>query len=139
MTVLSGFNRSRNQANTFADRPNLRPGASNNPVLGGPDRYYDPNAFELPPPGQYGNLGRNTLIGPGFWDVDFSLVKITPVGERLKAEFRAEFFNILNHANFGLPSLATFNTDGTVRGAAGRITSTANTSRQIQLGLKVSF
>ena len=108
-------------------------------MLGGPDRYFDPNAFELPLPGFYGHLGRNTLIGPGFVNVDLSLVKITPVGERVKTEFRAEFFNLLNHANFFAPSLAIFNRNGTVRGAAGRITATTNTSRQIQFGLKLSF
>lgn len=46
------------------ERPNLKPGYSNNPVLGGPDRYWDINAFEMPPAGQRGNLGRNSLIGP---------------------------------------------------------------------------
>jgi hypothetical protein len=139
MTIQTGFSRSRNQNATNADRPNLRPGASDNPVLGGLDRYFDPNAFELPLPGFYGNLGRNTLIGPGFVNVDLSLVKITPVGERLRTEFRAEFFNLLNHANFWVPSLTVFSSNGTVRGAAGRITSTANTSRQIQFGMKLSF
>ena len=139
LTVQTGFRRSRSLSRDITDRPTLRPGASNNPVRGGADRYYDPNAFELPPPGFYGNLGRNTLIGPGFVNVDFSLVKITPVGEHLKTEFRAEFFNLFNHANFGLPSLLIFSTNGTVRGAAGRIQATSNTSRQIQFGLKLSF
>ena len=139
ITAQTGFRRSRSQSRSVADRPNLRTGASNNPVLGGPDRYYDPNAFELPPPGFYGNLGRNTMIGPGFVNVDMSLVKITSVGERFTTEFRAEFFNVFNHANFWLPSVTVFNSNGTVRGAAGRITRTAATSRQIQFGLKLSF
>ena len=139
ITALTGFSRSRSQNRILADRPNLRAGASNNPVLGGPDRYFDSSAFELPLPGFYGNLGRNTLIGPRFVNVDLSLVKITPIGERFKIEFRAEFFNLLNRANFGLPSLAVFNANGTVRGAAGRISETTTTSRQIQFGLKLYF
>jgi hypothetical protein len=138
-TAVTGFSRSRNRQSSNADKPNLRAGASNSPVLGGPDRYFDPNAFELPPAGFYGNLGRNTVIGPGFVNVDMSLVKITPVGERFRTEFRAEFFNLLNHANFGLPSTFVFNSNGTVNGSAGRITNTSNTSRQIQFGLKLSF
>jgi len=138
-TVQVGFNRSRNRSGRLADRPNLRPGASNSPVLGGPDRYFDPSAFELQPAGFYGNVGRNTLIGPGFVNVGLSLGKIIPVGERFTTEFRAEFFNLFNHANFGVPSLGVFNANGSVRGNAGRITNTANTSRQIQFGLKLSF
>jgi hypothetical protein len=139
LTVQTGFRNTRNGERNLADRPSLRPGASNNPILGGPDHYFDPNAFVLPAPGTYGNLGRNTLIGPGFANVDFVLDKMTSIGERVKSEFRAEFFNVLNHPNFGFPSLAVFSSNGTVLGAAGRITSTANTSRQIQFGLKLSF
>lgn len=128
-----GSNNSRNRIGRNADRPNLRPGASNNPVLGGPDQYYDPSAFELPELGFYGNLGRNTLIGPGFFNLDMSLVKNTRIGERIGVEFRAEFFNLLNRANFGTPDVGVFS------GSAGRITYTINTSRQIQFGTKISF
>jgi hypothetical protein len=72
-TVRLGFNRSGNLNTTsFSqnERPNLKPGYSSNPVLGGPDRYWDINAFELPPAGQRGNLGRNSLIGPGLINSD---------------------------------------------------------------------
>ncbi len=138
-TALTGFNSSRNQFTSLADRPNLRSGASNNPVLGGPRLYFDPTAFAIPVPGFYGNLGRNTITGPGLVNVDFSVMKVTPMSERWKAEFRAEFFNFFNHASFGLPSNPVFNTNRTVRGAAGAITATTTTSRQIQFGLKLSF
>ncbi|OFW42813.1 MAG: hypothetical protein A3J28_06030 [Acidobacteria bacterium RIFCSPLOWO2_12_FULL_60_22] len=138
-TASSGFRRSQNQQNTVSDRPNLLPGKSKNPILGGPDRYYDPTVFALPPAGFYGNLGRNTLITPGFATVDFTLTKVIPVRERLKMDFRAEFFNLLNRANFGLPGRTIFNSGGAIIGAAGRITSTVNTSRQIQFGLKLLF
>jgi hypothetical protein len=79
--------------------------------LGGPSLYFDPCAFLLEPPGYEGNVGRNSLIGPGLMDLDYSLVKDTSVkwlGEGGKVEFRAEFFNILNHPNFGQPVRTVF-------------------------------
>ncbi|MBI2816078.1 MAG: carboxypeptidase regulatory-like domain-containing protein [Acidobacteria bacterium] len=155
-SALAGSNRSRDlSTDIVGDRPNLRAGASNNPTkggttagcpglasgqkLGGTDRYFDPCAFELAPAGFYGNLGRNTLIGPGFANVDFTLAKMTSVNERFKVDFRAEFFNLLNHANFMLPSNRVFSSAGQVLGAAGRISATSNDSRQIQFGLKLLF
>ena len=138
-TARTGFSRSGNRSNIIGDRPNLLPGRSKNPVLGGPDKYFDPTVFALPPPGFYGNLGRNTLITPGLWTLDATLTKVFPVSERLRVDFRAEFFNFLNRANFGLPGRTIFNSTGAIIGAAGRISSTVSTSRQIQFGLKLLF
>ena len=138
-SAYTGFNRSRDRARTNVDRPNLRPGASKNPVLGGPDRYFDPGAFEIQPVGRYGNVGRNTMITPGLAVVDFTLVKVIPINERMNLDFRTEFFNSFNRANFGLPRQTIFNSDGTVNGAAGRITTTVTASRQVQFGLKLVF
>ncbi|MBI4454975.1 MAG: TonB-dependent receptor [Acidobacteria bacterium] len=118
------------------NRADLVVGRDANPVLGGPDRYFDPTAFALPETGVFGNLGRNTIIGPGFAGWDLSLVKSTPVSERSSVQFRAEFFNVFNRANFGTPSRALFREGGARVGSAGRITSTDGTSRQIQLALK---
>src|SRR5262249_25074182 len=112
---------------------------SSNPILGGPDKYFDVNAFSLPAAGFYGDLGRNTLTSPAFANLDFTLIKIVPVRENWKLDFRAEFFNFLNHANFGLPSNTIFNANGTVQGNAGRVRNTVTTSRQIQFGLKLLF
>jgi len=137
--IQTGFSNSRNQGNEILDRPNLQPGASNNPVLGGPTHYYNATAFALPAPGFYGNLGRDTAITPGFATADFILAKTFPVNERLRLDFRSEFFNLLNRANFGLPDPLIFNTNGSYRGSAGAITSTVSSSRQIQFGLKLSF
>jgi len=139
VSVLIGFNQSRNRIGRNADRPDLKPGGDNSPVLGGPDQYFDPSQFLLPAPGTYGNLGRNTLVGPGFFNVDMSLVKNTRIGERWGAEFRAEFFNLFNRANFGRPVNAVFDEDGSIRGNAGRIVLTSNSSRQIQFGTKITF
>ena len=74
--------------------------------LGTPKLYFDPCAFTTPPAGFLGTAGRNILRGPGLANLDFSLVKNTPIGylgESGKLEFRAEFFNLLNRANFLIP------------------------------------
>jgi len=159
LNANSAFNQSRDLQRTIADRPNLRPGFSTNPVEGvtagcgtipagqklqTPERWFDPCAFTGPAAGFYGNLGRNTIIGPAFQSFDLSLVKNARIGERWRADFRAEFFNLLNHTNFNLPGHDLFQSvaaDGTPTyiGAAGRITSTSNDSRQVQFGLKLIF
>ena len=71
--------------------------------------------------------------------MDFTLVKVIPMSERLKIDFRAEFFNLFNRANFSIPGLNIFQANGQYLGSAGRIASTASTSRQIQFGLKLIF
>jgi hypothetical protein len=146
----SGINGGR----TGIDRPDLVAGRSNgNIILGGPDRYFDVSAFKLQPFGFLGTAGRNILRGPGFATVDFSLAKDSPLrilGESGKLEFRAEFFNILNRANFVSPGIGIGGNSAAIIFAgrsdvesplstAGRITSTASTSRQIQLALKLLF
>ena len=92
-----------------------------------------------PNQGRFGTLGRNTFRGPAFYDYDFSLVKDTPVGRRkagtelTNVQFRAEFFNLFNIVNMGLPS-------NTIVGTGfGEISRTANNSRQIQFSLKVEY
>lgn len=121
-------------------RPDLKPGGNNNPVLGGPDRYLDPSQFQLQEAGYFGNLGRSTAIGPGYANVDFSLVKEFPLHESSRIQFRSEFFNILNRANFGDPRLSIFNdASGIPVSNFGRITETSATARQVQFGIKVMF
>jgi hypothetical protein len=91
-----------------------------------------------PNSGRFGTLGRNTFRGPGYRNADVSLVKDTPVGragnaERVVLQSRAEFFNVFNLVNFGLPA-------NTVLGPGfGLISRTAGTSRQIQLSLKLLY
>jgi hypothetical protein len=140
-SVVVGFDRARAlfQAGTSPQRPDLVAGASPSPILGGPDRYYDPNAFALPAAGFFGNLGRNTLIGPGLASVDLSLNKNFQVTERIRLQFRTELFNSMNHPNFAIPSQRTVFTSTGPVGSAGRITSTLTTARQLQLGLKLMF
>jgi len=106
--------------------------------LGTPQMWFDPCAFSLPAPGTFGNAGRGTIRGPGLFDLDISFLKMTHISEHVGLQFRAELFNILNHTNFGFPSMIAF--DGAVQSsAAGLITNTATSSRQIQFGLKLTF
>ncbi len=109
-------------------------------ILDSPTQYFNPNAFVAPAAGTYGNVGRDTLIGPGIAQLDFSALKNTTLTERIKLQFRAEFFNILNHANFGTPNPVVFTSASTTPApTAGVITSTSTASRQIQFGLKLLF
>jgi hypothetical protein len=113
-------------------------------------QYFNPAAFSAPKAGYVGNARRDGLVGPGFADWDFSLLKATQISEKVRLQFRAEFFNILNHTNLSLPNEIVYSagpTQGTLAsqgtaaaiGSPGNITATANTSRQIQLGLKLLF
>lgn len=147
-TVELGFNRSGNLNTTgFSrhERPDLRPGCSPNPVLGGWERYFDVNCFQLPAPNTRGNLGRNTLIGPGLVSIDASLVKSFAIGGARTLQVKIEAFNLPNRTNFAVPSgriaFTGVNPDGTpvVAPTYGRITSTVTTSRQIQVGAKLTF
>ena len=115
------------------------------------NEWFNPACFTVAAPGTFGNLGRNTIIGPGLANVDFAVIKETRIRESLRVQFRAEFFNIFNHAQFGQPSTSLFTAGATgactATGAgcvnpntsAGQITSLSAAARQIQFGLKVVF
>jgi hypothetical protein len=123
-------------------RPFINPTFTGPVILGKPSQWFNPNAFIAPPAnsGFYGDLGRNTLTGPGLATWDFSTFKTTALNERLALQFRAEIFNLLNRANFNTPNLITFTSSPTgtkTSGTAGAITSTSTASRQIQFGLKL--
>jgi hypothetical protein len=119
-------------ANTV--RPNV-----NGPVeiIGNLDRWFDTSAFTAVP--RFGNLGRNVIIGPGFTNMDFSVLKNFKLDDKRSLQFRAEVFDLFNHANLGQP--------GRVVGSAtfGRITNTrfptgdSGSSRQLQFALKFEF
>ena len=136
-------------------RPNVNPAFTGSLYTHGTTaqrvaQYFNPAAFSAPAYGTVGNLSRDTLTGPAYNDLDLSLAKTTHLTERVRAQFRAEFFNVLNHTNLLTPSETVFSsgpTQGTaanqtaavtVSPTAGVITSAA-TTRQIQLGLKLLF
>lgn len=138
-----------NDANTdLVQRPDWAPGFNpSNVILGRPEQWFNPNAFVLPPEGRYGTVGRNVLDGPDLHLFDLSLVKRTYIGEQTKVEFRFEAFNVLNHPNFTLPGADEVEiitgrtaTEVAIRPpSAGKIFSTATTSRQLQFALRINF
>jgi hypothetical protein len=99
-SVLTGLDQS--STGLGDDRANV----SGNPNSGPHSvaQFFNTAAFSINAPLTFGDSGRNIVTGPGFTDVDFALMKNTVITERLKMQFRAEFFNILNHPNFALPN-----------------------------------
>ncbi|MBZ5577977.1 MAG: TonB-dependent receptor [Acidobacteriia bacterium] len=106
-------------------------------------QWVNPAGFSLPAPGTFGNLQRDFLAGPGIVNLDYSVIKETTIKEQTRLQFRAEFFNLLNHANFALPIAGAFtatpNGGGNPNPTFGKITATTTSSRQIQLALKLLF
>jgi len=150
MTPVVGLNQTGNGDTRIPDVPILNPAFKGDVILGvdgfkKTGRYFDPNAFLLPATGTFGNVSRGMFTGPGFWNLDMSLFKRIPLKERLNLQFRAEAFNILNHANFNSPIAGNvvFDTSDPSKyaGSAGTITETApvHGERQIQFALRLEF
>jgi hypothetical protein len=121
------------RANTGSgDRPNVVGDPYSTPQT--PNNWFNTAAFAPQPLYTLGNVGRNTMFGPSMKDVDFSAFKDFQLKEHTALQFRAEFFNVLNHPNFGQPG----NSLGTA--TFGVISSTGNyLSRNIQIALKLLF
>jgi hypothetical protein len=119
-------------------RPNVNPGRTLADIytgqVGARAFYFDRTAFSTPASGVFGNAGRNMLVGPKFVNLDMSAIKDTRFKENLALQFRAEFFNILNHPSWGNPTSAA-----TTAATGGQILSTFSTARQVQLALKLIF
>jgi hypothetical protein len=95
-------------------------------------------AFIQPLAGTYGNVGRNILEGPSLKQFDLALAKRWSLSERVKLQFRSDFFNLFNHTNLNTPNPVVYaGATGGPSPTAGVITSTATASRQVQLGLKL--
>ena len=119
-------------------------------IFGSVSGYFDPLAFKSVTGLRFGNLGFNSLRGPGVVNMDLSVSREFPIKERYKLQFRFESFNFTNTPHFALPgtnvSNMVLNPDGTVRNLAGftQITSTQNLGRdfderRIQFNLRISF
>ena len=137
LSYISGFNKS-----TGPSCLTLTPQtAANLPYCDTATGAAQPRGVAFPAgfcPNIRGNLGRDALIGPGLWSVDFSMVKNNKITEMTNLQFRAEMFNVFNHVNFA-PTSATSMlsaTDGTINSTFGQITSTQGDNRIIQLALK---
>jgi hypothetical protein len=142
VTAYSGtpINFTASAATLRAPANQQRPNTSGDPeVFGniGPGQlYFDTSVFSAPAQNTWGNMTRNDSIdGPGFWNVDLSLVKRFQLGDRVRAELRADAFNAFNHANFGNPNgsfgSATF---GQVTGMSG-----SYQPRLVRFGARVTF
>ncbi len=126
-TVTDGVD---NSLTGVTDRPNL----VGNPSLPKPSiqEWFNIGAFQKAPTGQFGNLGRSTILGPGSWDLDLALSRSFPFTEAQHIDFRAEAFNLFNVARFGNP-ITTLSS-----GQFGQII-TAGSPRIMQLALKYQF
>ncbi len=152
LTVFVQRNRSRSlwspslSPGVGLDRPNISNGFTHqSAVTGDPNNYFAPGAFSLQPAGYLGSLGRGALIGPNLRTFDLSAIKNTRwarLGENTVIQLRLEAFNLFNRANFAPPSLIAFsgaaNAEPTLS-TFGQIRSTVTSSRQIQLGLRITF
>jgi hypothetical protein len=128
------------------DRASIAPGFTyETAVLGGPDQYFNPAAFVVPPAGMLGNTGRGAFIGPNLRTFDLAAVKRTKLGwlgDAANLQIRVEAFNLFNRANFAPPALTAFAgaaSNETPLPTFGRIRSTVTSARQIQLGIRLAF
>ena len=152
--IAAGFKKFFNVATptgTVNSLPDAVAGAEYKYDTRNPVQYFDPAAFALPPGyrpadqtalgGTFiGNATRSIPSAPGIAKFDLVLVKSTALTERVNLQFRSEFFNLFNRANFGLPAGRIFaDNKGTISGSVGRITETSTISRQIQFGLRLVF
>jgi len=114
----------------FGTGPTASPAAPCTPIS---NQFFDPNSFAFSALGTVGNSSRSLCCGPGINNFDFSLHKDTPITEKVRTEFRAEFFNALNHAQFQVPDGNI--TDGSTFGEVLK----ARDPRLIQFALKFIF
>src|SRR5580704_7876686 len=156
-TPVLSFDNADVQSVVIAERPNLigNPYSGvcpNGARVGTPACWFNPSAFALPPPGQFGTAGRDSVRGPGFAQLDLAVQKSFQVREGMKIMLRAEAFNLLNHPNFAVPSNTQNpialggNGDAVFKDSAGdftnnvgRVFSTVDSARQIQLGVRFLF
>jgi hypothetical protein len=156
-TPVLSFDNADLQSLVVAERPNLvgnpyRGVCPNGARVGTPLCWFNPSAFALPPPGEFGNAGRNILRGPGFAQFDLALKKSFQLTEATKITLGAEAYNLFNHPNLAVPSNTQSpltlggNGDAVFKDGAGhfanntgRIFSTFGTGRQIQLDARLTF
>ena len=134
VALLSEIDNSGTGRSILGFGANDRPNVVGDPRIGNPSpgQWFNQSAFAFPAPGTFGNAGRNILEGPGYANVNASLVKNTAISEQFNLQFRAEVFNLFNHPNFNLPD--NFLGSPTF----GQILS-ARDPRHIQFGVKLLF
>jgi hypothetical protein len=134
--TISVFGDTANSGVVLGENP-IRANVTGQPIFGAgthtPDAWFNTAAFATPAAFTFGDVGRNTVYGPGMQTLDFALAREFSFAERTRFQFRAEFFNALNHVNLGTPDRFV-NTP-----QFGTITEAATPGRQIQLSARVSF
>jgi hypothetical protein len=135
---------SLNRPNQVGD-PNRSGSVAANPGCAAPSQihtiqnWFNPCAFVTAPDGELGNANRAPVYGPRFVNTDLSLIKRFPLRESIGLDFRAEFFNVWNHAQFFLPGGASGMQDVNAPSSFGVISATVNNPRVIQFALKLNF
>jgi hypothetical protein len=134
--TISVFGDTANSGTVLGENP-IRANYTGQPVFGSntgnADEWFNPAAFATPAAFTFGNVGRNTVYGPGLQTLDMGLVREFALTERFMFQFRAEFFNALNHVNLGTPNRFV-NTP-----QFGTITEATTPGRQIQFSARLSF
>ena len=134
--TISVFGDTANSGTVLGENP-VRANATGQPIFGSGTRtanaWFNTAAFAAPAAFTFGNVGRNSVYGPGLQTLDLALVRDFAFTERLKFQFRGEFFNALNHTNLGVPDRFV-NTP-----QFGTITQATTPGREIQLGARISF
>ena len=128
------------------NRPNQVPGCATSKANHSQLQWINTSCFTAPPAGQLGDAARVPAVGPDFVNTDFSVIKLIPLPrEGMGLTFRAEFFNLFNHTQFGSPNndlgITSVNGSGviTANNGFGAVSSTVNNPRLIQLALKLAF
>ncbi len=98
--------------------------------------WFNSAAFAQPGSGELGNLMRDAVVGPAYWNIDLAVSRLIPLGATRRVELRLESFNLLNHFNWGDPSTTNLNFNA---GTFGRITTQAGAPRIMQFGVKYDF
>jgi len=133
---ISVFGDTANAGTVVGENP-IRANLTGKPIFGSGTHnsttWFNPAAFASPPAYTYGNVGRNTVYGPGQQTMDVGVVREFPIAEKARIEARAEFFNALNHTNYGTPNRFV-NT-----ASFGSITEVSTPGREIQLSARISF
>ncbi|HCC58503.1 MAG TPA: hypothetical protein DEQ47_14845 [Solibacterales bacterium] len=134
--TISVFGDTANAGTVVGENP-IRANYTGQPVFGSgtrsTDAWFNPAAFATPPAFTFGNVGRNTVYGPGMQTLDMALVRDFAVAERVRFEIRAEAYNALNHSNWGTPNRFV-NTP-----QFGSITEASTPGREFQISARLSF
>jgi len=134
--TISVFGDTANAGTAVGENP-IRANVTGEPIFGSDTRnattWFNPTAFLAPPAYTFGNVGRNSVYGPGMQTMDLAVVRSFNLTEGLKFETRGEFFNAFNHTNLGTPNRFV-NTAG-----FGSITEVTTPGREIQISARLSF